>query len=77
VNGINSSKNTTQQDKTMKDYTNFYCNYCKKLKGLPNDHSKCSKELQKLKWGQTKAAKGTRYQSDKQVTKFLKLIGAE
>ena len=61
----------------MRNYTNFYCNYCKKIKGLQNDHSKCSKELQKLKLGQTKAVKGIKYQSNKQITSFLKSIGAE
>ena len=40
----------------MRNYTNFYCNHCGKLKGLKTDHSVCSKELQKLKQNQAKPA---------------------
>ena len=61
----------------MRNYTNFYCNYCGGIKGLKTDHTKCSKELQKLKLNQPKATKSIRYQSDKQITLFLKTIGAE
>ena len=62
----------------MRNYTNFICKHCGKYRGLKTDHTKCSKELQKLKSTQQKAARHTtKYQSNKNISHFLKFIGEE